>query len=110
MHLHGAAEMECCSAMKNNRCCPSTAAGEAHRSSSAVPDTGCDNLSCVASADDTFVVLFCGGGFPEGGSSVSFTDSFIGGAVPDSASDISLEFFQHLVSPPIYKRTCVYLI
>lgn len=110
MHLHGTSEMECCSAMNNTHCSPSAAAGEAHRSFSPVPGSGCDDLSCVASPDDTAVVLSSGGGFPEGGSFVSFTDSFIGGAVPDSASDISLEFFQQLVSPPIYKRTCVYLI
>ena len=108
MHLHGAADMGCCTA-KNIHRTLSSAEVDTHHTPCPFPENSCDGLSCFTATGD-ITTLASGGSLPDAGSSTLYPDGLIDLFVLGSTVKIPLEFLHYLVSSPIYKRMCVYLI
>ena len=109
MHHDDESDMGCCASMIT--CRSSAAAAEArHQPPPEPPDSACDDLGCFDSTAEIIAFTAVGGGLFEGGPAVFHLGETIVVAASDSTSDVFLDFRHHLVSPPIYKRMCVYLI
>jgi len=109
MHFDDAPDMDCCASMKT---CSSSAdaTGAQHHSPGNTAGSACDDLSCFDLSTASVVVMSAAGAVPEGGAAGMYPGLTVEVSLPVAVSVVSPAFHQRFISPPVYKRMCVYLI